>query len=229
VPAAKVVITLTDTGVSRSMSTNSNGYFVFSNLENGAYRITVEQPGFQTAVRERVEVFVNSTIRVDPAARKIQGIQSKLAVHINQETMRADRARHEHQFGELKDTLTSFVIAQLEAESEIEWWQLRSQLIRVLGTRYDERTPDHFHEPPCVFRVERVKKEDPIVWALACTGDGFYGLSGSRTVVEAYVVENGKARLQEEAGRKWMATGLEPLAELHFNFDPRQTPVEQRP
>lgn len=65
VPGAKVVITEANTGFSRWMSTNQSGYYVFSNLENGTYRVTVEQPGFQTAVRENVEVFVNSTVRVD--------------------------------------------------------------------------------------------------------------------------------------------------------------------
>jgi hypothetical protein len=78
--------------------------------------------------------------------------------------------------------------------------QLRSQLIQVLGVKYDETTPDHFHEPPYVFRVVRSKSDDPVVWALVYREDAFYGSGGSRPVVESYVLENGKARLAGRGG-----------------------------
>ncbi len=65
VPAARVTITEINTGLSRSMETNQNGYYVFANLEAGVYRVQVEHTGFKIAVRDRVEVAVNSTIRVD--------------------------------------------------------------------------------------------------------------------------------------------------------------------
>jgi len=38
---------------------------VFANLEAGVYRVQAEHTGFKIAVRERVEVVVNSTVRVD--------------------------------------------------------------------------------------------------------------------------------------------------------------------
>lgn len=65
VPGAKVVITETNTNLSRSSATNQNGYYVLTNLESGMYRVQVEQPGFKTSVREGVQVLVNSTVRVD--------------------------------------------------------------------------------------------------------------------------------------------------------------------
>jgi hypothetical protein len=136
----------------------------------------------------------------ESASRTVRAIQSKLAVDLNRETFESDKARHKRQFEQLKNTITSFVIAQLEAKPEIEWWQLRAQLILVLGTKYDEQTPDHFHEPPYVFQAMQSGKEGPIVWALAYKEDAFYGFGGSRVIVESYVVENGKARLAGRGG-----------------------------
>ncbi len=65
VPEATVEITETNTGISRRVTTNQNGYYVFADLESGVYKLAVEHRGFRRAVRERVEVLVNSTVRVD--------------------------------------------------------------------------------------------------------------------------------------------------------------------
>lgn len=136
----------------------------------------------------------------ESTSRTVRAIQSKLAEELSRETFPVDKARHKRQFEHFKSTITGFVIAQLEAEPEIEWWQLRGQLLLVLGTKYEEQTPDHFHEPPYVFRVMRSGKEDPVVWALAYKEDAFHGFGGSRVIVESYVVENGKARLAGRGG-----------------------------
>ena len=65
VPGANVTITETNTGISRSATTNQSGIYVFPNLDQGTYRVTVEQPGFRKAIREGVDVLVNTTVRVD--------------------------------------------------------------------------------------------------------------------------------------------------------------------
>ncbi len=65
VPNAKVTITETRTGISRSTAANENGYYVFPDLPLGNYNVQVEQPGFRTAVRSGVDVLVNTTVRVD--------------------------------------------------------------------------------------------------------------------------------------------------------------------
>ncbi len=65
VPGAKVSITEQNTGVGRSAVTTSAGYYAFSDLPPGVYTVTVEQQGFKKAVRQNVEVLVNSTMRVD--------------------------------------------------------------------------------------------------------------------------------------------------------------------
>jgi len=65
VPAAKVVITETNTGISRNGDTGGAGTYVFPNLPPGTYTVSVEMEGFRKAVRAGVAVVVNSTIRVD--------------------------------------------------------------------------------------------------------------------------------------------------------------------
>src|ERR1051326_6824458 len=65
VARAKVVITEINTGISRNMETNESGNFSFPTLEPGVYRVSVEHPGFRTAVKDRIDVLVNSTVRAD--------------------------------------------------------------------------------------------------------------------------------------------------------------------
>lgn len=65
VPNARVLITETNTGVSRSGATNDSGNFTFSDLPPGRYKVSVEQTGFRTSIRENVDVLVNSTARAD--------------------------------------------------------------------------------------------------------------------------------------------------------------------
>lgn len=67
VPKAKVVITEVNTGISRRMETNASGNYMFAALEPGAYRVSVEHPGFRTAVKEGIDLLVNTTVRADLA------------------------------------------------------------------------------------------------------------------------------------------------------------------
>jgi hypothetical protein len=65
VPQAKVTVTEMNTGISRTMETNASGNYSFAALEPGTYRVSVEEAGFRTAVKEGVELLVNTTIRTD--------------------------------------------------------------------------------------------------------------------------------------------------------------------
>src|SRR5574340_1335329 len=65
VPNAKVTITEMNTGLSRSMQTNASGNYVFPTLEPGTYRVAVELTGFRTAVKEGVNLLVNTSVRAD--------------------------------------------------------------------------------------------------------------------------------------------------------------------
>ena len=65
VPGAEITITEVNTNFSRSATTNESGYYVFSNLNPGVYRVEAKLTGFKTAVKDKVEVLVNTTVRAD--------------------------------------------------------------------------------------------------------------------------------------------------------------------
>jgi hypothetical protein len=65
VPGAQVTLTEANTGVERAATTASSGNYSFPSLQPGSYTVSVEQQGFQKAAREKVDVTVNSTVRVD--------------------------------------------------------------------------------------------------------------------------------------------------------------------
>ena len=91
VPGAGITITEVNTGISRSTETNASGYYVFANLETGTYRVAVELPGFRKAVRDGVEVQVNSTIRAD-AALEPGAASETIEVTAAPLTLQTDRA-----------------------------------------------------------------------------------------------------------------------------------------
>jgi len=62
---AKVLLTETNTGISRTSSTNESGNYVLPDLAPGIYTVTVEQSGFKRASRAGIDVIVNTTQRVD--------------------------------------------------------------------------------------------------------------------------------------------------------------------
>jgi len=65
VPGAKVTITAINTSIARTTQTNESGNYAFPALEPGVYRVSVEQPGFRTAVKDGVNLLVNTTVRAD--------------------------------------------------------------------------------------------------------------------------------------------------------------------
>ena len=62
---SKVVLSETNTGVSRTANTNESGNYSFPNLPPGMYSVSAEQTGFKKATRGGVDLPVNTTIRVD--------------------------------------------------------------------------------------------------------------------------------------------------------------------
>jgi hypothetical protein len=65
VSGAKVTITNTATGVSRSLTSGGSGEYVAPNLEPGPYAITVEAPSFKKAQRTGLTLEVAKDIRAD--------------------------------------------------------------------------------------------------------------------------------------------------------------------
>ncbi len=67
VPGATVTATDVGKNVSRNVTTNEAGYYIFSSLPNGNYTVEAELQGFKKMARQGVKVDVNTTVRVDLA------------------------------------------------------------------------------------------------------------------------------------------------------------------
>jgi hypothetical protein len=65
VPGAKITVTNTGTGVSRSLETNAAGNYIAPELVAGAYEVRAEAKGFRPYSRSGIVLNVNDTVRVD--------------------------------------------------------------------------------------------------------------------------------------------------------------------
>ncbi len=65
VPAAKVTLTNTQTGVTAERASDDNGAYEFFNVRIGAYVITAEKAGFSVALVDNITVTVGARQRVD--------------------------------------------------------------------------------------------------------------------------------------------------------------------
>src|SRR6266540_3412639 len=67
VPGAEVTVTNTETGLTRTITTNETGRYEASNLPPGTYEVTGKNAGFGTVVRKGIELAVGRTAVIDLA------------------------------------------------------------------------------------------------------------------------------------------------------------------
>jgi outer membrane receptor protein involved in Fe transport len=65
VTAATLTLTDTQTGISRTATTNADGLYLFDQLQVGKYKLTVEKTGFATYIREGITLELNQNGRSD--------------------------------------------------------------------------------------------------------------------------------------------------------------------
>ena len=65
VPKAAVSITEVNTGVIRKLFTNADGFYIQPYLQPGTYRVEIENQGFKKFSRDKIELNVATTLRVD--------------------------------------------------------------------------------------------------------------------------------------------------------------------
>src|SRR6266545_8323282 len=65
VPCVTIVITNTETGLTRESRTDEAGRYTFGNVLPGAYDLKVSAPGFKTFGQTGIAVTVNNVSRVD--------------------------------------------------------------------------------------------------------------------------------------------------------------------
>src|SRR5437764_3413666 len=90
-PGVTVTITEVNTNISYSTTTNESGYYTFSNLKDGTYRVTSELSGFKRIVRNGVVVPVNATVRVD-MKMEVGNIEESVTVVASSPLLQTDRA-----------------------------------------------------------------------------------------------------------------------------------------
>lgn len=89
---ANVSVTETRTGITSATTSNASGNYVFSNLQDGIYRIETSLTGFRKVVQENVEVKVNTTVRVD-ITLQVGAVSETVTVAAGQDSvLQTDRA-----------------------------------------------------------------------------------------------------------------------------------------
>ncbi len=79
IPAVQVTLMNTETGVSQSSQSNSEGLFRFSSLPPGSYKLTAAKQGFQTLIQENVSLSAQET-RTVPLALRVGQTQESVTV-----------------------------------------------------------------------------------------------------------------------------------------------------
>ena len=82
VPGAEVKATNTGTGVSRTVTSEADGGYIFANLATGPYQIEVTKPGFSKAVESGIVLQVNSDPLVE-IALKVGTVSEQVNVEAN--------------------------------------------------------------------------------------------------------------------------------------------------
>jgi hypothetical protein len=89
---AQLKIVNTQTNVERILTTNSDGDFEAPDLQRGAYRLSVTQPGFKTFVADNI-VLESSQIRRIDAVLEIGSVGSEVNVQANAAVIDTDSAK----------------------------------------------------------------------------------------------------------------------------------------
>ena len=91
VAQAAVTITETNTGVTRKLRTNAVGIYTQPYLPPGLYRIEIENPGFKKFLRDKIEVNVATTVRIDAVLEPGQ-VTETVTVRAEAPLLQMDRA-----------------------------------------------------------------------------------------------------------------------------------------
>jgi hypothetical protein len=90
VPGATVTATEVRTNITRTAVSNATGNYIFANLASGIYRVEGELTGFKKFARDRVEVDVNTTVRVD-ISLSVGALSESVTVSAETPSLQTDR------------------------------------------------------------------------------------------------------------------------------------------
>ena len=100
-PGAAVVITDVERGTTRETVTNAEGQYTISSLEPGNYQVAIAMAGFKKFLRDRVEVAINTTVRVD-ARLDVGGVSETVEVSGARPLLQTDRSDLTHRITPLQ-------------------------------------------------------------------------------------------------------------------------------
>lgn len=92
VPGATVEAVNINTGISKSVTTNDQGGFAFSDLQVGVYKVTVSRASFKTLLKEQVRVDANTTQRFDAQLEVGEVKETVTITSDTSDTIQTDRA-----------------------------------------------------------------------------------------------------------------------------------------
>src|SRR5437867_11860315 len=81
-PGVEVMVTQTNTGVTRTAVSNETGFYVLSNLPIGPYRLEAALPGFRTFVQTGIVLQVNGSPVINPVLEVAQ-VTEQIEVQAN--------------------------------------------------------------------------------------------------------------------------------------------------
>ena len=87
---AKVIATEVSRNVSRETISNEAGNYTISSMDPGTYQVSIEHPGFKRFVKDRVEITINNTVRVD-ARLELGQVSETVEVLANPLQIKTDR------------------------------------------------------------------------------------------------------------------------------------------
>jgi len=80
IPGAKVTVTQSETGASRTGVSDAQGRYSFLQLQPGTYRLVAQAPGLTDVVLSGVQLLVNTPATVDVSFEKVGAVQSTVSV-----------------------------------------------------------------------------------------------------------------------------------------------------
>jgi len=105
VPNATITITSTDTGVTRNLTTNSDGQFLAPDLRIGNYTVHVSATGFKAAEQKNLILAVGDRRRLD-VSLVVGSVQEQVTVEANAVAVQTDT-------GEVSNVITGQQVTQL--------------------------------------------------------------------------------------------------------------------
>jgi hypothetical protein len=90
-PGVTISITEQNTNVAATTVANESGFYTFSNLKDGVYRVEAELSGFKKIIHRDVQVQVNTTVRID-LKMEVGAVQETITVAGDTPVLQTDRA-----------------------------------------------------------------------------------------------------------------------------------------